>query len=134
MVCWFFLGYCFVQHCCLHSWEALAWAVRWRNPKRFFRAWEIVSQLPVPLSLTALSLTFKLYFFLPLVVFVFDFLPVPGLDGSFDVGARGVFCDDAFEFEGECSCEHVESLCFDVVDVAEGVVLPEEFLQETLSP
>jgi len=35
--------------------------------------------------------------FLPLILFVFDFLPVPGLGWSFDVGAVFVFGDDALE-------------------------------------
>jgi hypothetical protein len=38
---------------------------------------------------------------LPLVVLVFDFLPVPCFSWSFDVVAFAVFCDDAFESESE---------------------------------
>ena len=53
----------------------------------------------------------------PLVLFVFDFLPVPGLGWSFDVLAVFVFGDDAFEAEGECSREHRQSILFNMVNI-----------------
>jgi len=57
--------------------------------------------------------------FLPLVFFVLDLLPVPGLGWSFDAGAIFfVFGDDAFESQGKGASEHGEAVVFDVVNVS----------------
>ena len=70
----------------------------------------------------------------PLVILVLHLLPMPSHARAFDVRAHAVFGGDAFESERESPRRTGQVFADDLVDVTQGVILPEEFLQETLSP
>jgi hypothetical protein len=76
----------------------------------------------------------KLNLLLAFVILIFNLQSVGSFPRPFDIEAFRVFGDDAFEAQGQRASERCQTLSFDVIDVPEGVVLPEEFLQETFSP
>ena len=68
----------------------------------------------------------------PLVILVLHLLPMPSHARAFDVRAHAVFGGDAFESESESPRRTWQVFADDLVDVTQGVILPEESLQETL--